>query len=205
MKSTRTRRLVWLHIPAASLVPAVLDAGQMWLKQALDDDPAMDWGAVVFQGVEWLFLGALAPIAWFLARRFPLDRAGWKRALAAHGAGALVLCFGWASLGILLGHWLDHWVAQGRLAEAYINWLLTSVPWSVFMYFTVLGSVDAFIYFKEAKDREIQSALLGEQLADARLGALRMQLHPHFLFNSLLFKDVPLMFPTDANSREAKA
>ncbi len=91
-------------------------------------------------------------------------------------------------------------MAQGPLAEAYVNWLLTSVPWSVFMYFTVLGSVYAFIYFKEAKDREVQSALLGEQLADARLGALRTQLHPHFLFNSL---NTLAVFVRERNTRAA--
>jgi hypothetical protein len=185
MKRTFLGRNAWLYIPAASLVPAFLDAGQMWLKESLDEAPSTDWGAIAFQGVEWIFLGVLAPIAWYLARTFPLRQVGWRRALAAHGAGALLLCVGWATLGILLARSLDHWVAQGALGQAYLNWVLTSVPWSVFMYFTVLGCVYAFVYFNEAKDRELQSARLGAQLADAQLSALRMQLHPHFLFNSL--------------------
>jgi LytS/YehU family sensor histidine kinase len=41
------------------------------------------------------------------------------------------------------------------------------------------------MYFTEAREREAQSARLAAQLAEARLGALRMQLNPHFLFNSL--------------------
>lgn len=176
---------VWLLIPLASLVPAVLDAGQMWLKQTLDEYPGTDWGMVLFQGLEWLFLGALAPIAWYLARRYPLVQPRWQRALVAHMAGALILCAGWATLGIVLGVLLDHWVAQGPLELAYANWLLTSVPWSVFMYFTVLGCVQAYFYFNEAREREVQTALLSGHLAQARLGALRTQLHPHFLFNSL--------------------
>ncbi|HUF28712.1 MAG TPA: histidine kinase [Gemmatimonadaceae bacterium] len=179
------RPRVWLIIAAASIVPAVLDAGQAWLKETLDDAPGVNWSTVTFQGVEWLFLGALTPIAWVLSRRFPLDRARWKRTLAAHAAGALALCIGWATLGIALGLLLDTWVAQGRLGPAYFNWLLTSVPWSVFMYFTVLGCVYAFTYFNEARERETQASHLAAQLAEARLGALRSQLHPHFLFNSL--------------------
>lgn len=175
----------WLLIPAASVVPALLDAGQMWLKEALDGTPGTNWGNVAFQGLEWLFLGALAPIAWYLARAFPPGRSDWRRALAAHSAGALVLCAGWATLGIILGRWLDHWVAQGPLQQAYVNWLLTSVPWSVFMYFTVLGCVYAFLYYHEARERDVHASRLRAQLAEARLGALRMQLHPHFLFNSL--------------------
>jgi LytS/YehU family sensor histidine kinase len=53
------------------------------------------------------------------------------------------------------------------------------------MYFAVLGSIYSFMYFTEAREREAQSARLSAQLAEARLGALRMQLNPHFLFNSL--------------------
>lgn len=185
MGLTWPRRRIWLLIPAASLVPALLDAGQMWLKERLDGTPGTNWGNVAFQGIEWLFLGALAPIAWYMARAFPLERAGWKRALAAHVAGALLLCAGWATLGIVLGLWLDHWVAQGPLGQAYLGWLLSSVPWSVFMYFTVLGCVYAFSYYNESRERQLQAARLREQLSESRLAALRMQLQPHFLFNSL--------------------
>jgi two-component system, LytTR family, sensor kinase len=49
----------------------------------------------------------------------------------------------------------------------------------------VLGCVHAFTFFVEAREREAQAARLSAQLAEARLGALRMQLNPHFLFNSL--------------------
>jgi LytS/YehU family sensor histidine kinase len=38
---------------------------------------------------------------------------------------------------------------------------------------------------RRARDQELRTARLAEQLAQAELAALRMQLHPHFLFNSL--------------------
>jgi hypothetical protein len=34
------------------------------------------------------------------------------------------------SPGVALGRWLDYWVAQGSLQQAYANWLLMSIPWS---------------------------------------------------------------------------
>jgi LytS/YehU family sensor histidine kinase len=83
-------------------------------------------------------------------------------------------------LGVLLGYALGRYPAGN-----YIGWILTSIPWSVVMYFTVLGCVHAFSYFTEARAREASEARLSAQLAEAKLGALRMQLHPHFLFNSL--------------------
>jgi two-component system, LytTR family, sensor kinase len=170
---------VWLIIAAACIVPAILDALSTYLQARLLGDPPK-WENVVFQGVEWLFLGALTPITYSLAKRFPLTRERWKSALAVHFAGALALCVGWASLGVLLGHILDRFPK-----DAYLIWILISVPWSVFMYFTVLGCVYAFSYFAEARERETQASRLAMQLAEARLGALRMQLQPHFLFNSL--------------------
>jgi sensor histidine kinase YesM len=49
----------------------------------------------------------------------------------------------------------------------------------------VLGIEHGIFYFLEARTRETQAARLSAQLAEARLGALRMQINPHFLFNSL--------------------
>jgi two-component system LytT family sensor kinase len=178
-------RHVWPIIAAACVVPAILDAAQMYAKQRFDAEPGIEWNAVIFQGMEWLFLGALTPITYSLARRFPLRREGWGRTLGVHTLGALALCVGWASLGIVLGLVLGTYPAVGKLDRAYVSWILTSVPWSVFMYFTVLGCVYAFTYFNEARDRAMQASRLAAQLAEARLGALRMQLNPHFLFNSL--------------------
>jgi len=184
VERTPGSRPYWLLIGAACLVPAVLDAFKSYMTSRFGGHPA-DWGDVIFAGSEWLFLGALTPITYVLARRYPLKRDAIGRTLAAHFTGAFALCIGWASLGLALGLLLDRYPAQGHLARDYLGWTLTSLPWSVFMYFTVLGCVYAFTYYREARDRQSREARLTAQLAEARLLALRMQLHPHFLFNTL--------------------
>jgi hypothetical protein len=102
--------------------------------------------------------------------------------VAVHFLGALALCIGWTLASGALWRSLGKRPAQMPLREEVANWLLASLSWSLFMYFTVAGCMYAFIYFNEAREREGQAARLSAQLADARLGALRMQLHPHFLF-----------------------
>jgi two-component system, LytTR family, sensor kinase len=180
----RIQRL-WLIIPAACVVPAVLDALQTYMQGQLPGSTrGTSWGEVIFSGTEWLFLGALTPITYQLARRFPIRRATVGRTIGVHIVGSLLLCVGWATAGVALRFALGM-VSQKDLGKNWASWLLTSLPWSVFMYFAVLGSVYAFIYFTEAREREAQSARLSAQLAESRLGALRMQLNPHFLFNSL--------------------
>jgi LytS/YehU family sensor histidine kinase len=155
---------------------------------------------VVFAGSVCLFLGALTPIAYVLARRFPLKQENRIRNLGIHFLGSLLLCFGWATLGIILGIVMSRYPAQKDLGRSYVSWLLTSLPWSVFMYFTVLGCVYAFSYYQEVRERETREARLAAQLSEAKLGALRMQLHPHFLFNSL---NAITVLVRDQKTREA--
>lgn len=67
----------------------------------------------------------------------------------------------------------------------FVNSLLANTPLCAFLYFAVLGCFHAFSYYREAREREAREALLSAQVSEARLSALRMQLNPHFLFNSL--------------------
>jgi two-component system, LytTR family, sensor kinase len=182
---TRPPRRFWPLISAACVVPAVLDALQMYMQGRLAGESRVSWSAVIFSGSEWLFLGALTPITYYLARRFPLRRDTAARTLLVHAVGSLVLCIGWASAGMALRFVLGTTDRRRTFAMQLASWTLTSIPWSVFMYFAVLGCVYAFFYFSEAREREAQGARLAAQLAEAKLGALRTQLNPHFLFNSL--------------------
>ena len=198
--SSKKSRPYWILIAAACLVPAFLDALKSFLNSKFVGNGRVDWRDVAFSGSEWLFLGGLTPIAYVLARRFPLKQEKRSRNLGIHFLGSLLLCFGWASLGIILGIVLGRYPAREDLGRSYISWLLTSLPWSVFMYFTVLGCVYAFSYYQEARERETREARLAAQLSEAKLGALRMQLHPHFLFNSL---NAITVLVRDQKTREA--
>jgi two-component system LytT family sensor kinase len=166
------------------VVLAMLSVLQEYLQAKLGGRPAR-WQDLVFQGGDWLVLGALSPIAYYLGTRFPLRREHWKGTLGAHVAGAFGLCIAWAAFGVLLGSLLHRYPAVGSLSHAYLSWMLITIPFSFLMYFAVLGCVYAFAYFAQAQEREAHAARLTAQLAEARLGALRMQLNPHFLFNSL--------------------
>jgi len=69
--------------------------------------------------------------------------------------------------------------------QMLLSWYLSALPLTTLSYFGTLGAGLALVYFGEARRRETEASRLEAQLAEARLGALRMQLHPHFLFNTL--------------------
>lgn len=177
-------RRVWVLISAACVVPALLSVVQQYIVARLDGRSAR-WQDLVFSGGDWIVLGALTPIAYFLGKRFPLERNQWKPRIAVHVASALVLAVGWASLGMVLGMMLHRFPAEPPLGRSYLSWIFITIPFAVLMYFAVLVCVYAYAYFIEARQREADASRLTAQLAEARLGALRAQLNPHFLFNSL--------------------
>ncbi len=66
-----------------------------------------------------------------------------------------------------------------------VNSLLMRARFNVPVYWIIVSIVHAFTYYRRSEERERQAAELEARLAQARLDALRMQLHPHFLFNTL--------------------
>ncbi len=52
-------------------------------------------------------------------------------------------------------------------------------------YWIIVGAFYAFDFYHKYKDKQLELALMEKELTNAQLSALKMQLHPHFLFNTL--------------------
>lgn len=160
-----------LLIAAACVVPAILSIAQSTVSAKLDGR-AVDLRELLFSGGDWLLLGPLIPFAFAIARRFP------RRRIAVHIAAALALAIVWASCGMLLGAALERFPAVPPLGGSYLRWIAITIPFAALIYLATVGAAEAYRYFVTSREQE-------EQLATARLSALRMQLRPHFLFNTL--------------------
>ena len=178
-RSGVTKRL-WLFALAGSLAAAGLDVLQSIIR------PETALPVLVFRGLRWAPLGGLAPLVYSLARRWPLQRDRLSTALPIHVGGAAIHDRRLAALdgppspyARRLGH--REFLAQGGVGRLDTHGPAMVVP----AVLAVLGCVQAFAYYAEARDRAALAAELQAQLAGARLDALQMQLHPHFLFNSL--------------------
>ena len=53
------------------------------------------------------------------------------------------------------------------------------------IYWVILSSSLIFVYYGRYQNEMLKASKLDAQLSNARLQALKMQLHPHFLFNTL--------------------
>jgi two-component system, LytTR family, sensor kinase len=177
----------WILIFAAWLVPALLAAFNSLVQDGLEGHPT-DWRWVTFNFFDWLAYALLTPLVFRASRRFQLERPHIARNIGIHIVGALLMCAAWASLGTILRLAIFRPSTEATPRGTFLwflSWISTTLPFGVGVYFALVGIQHAVAYLAKARERETQAARLAAQLSDARLGALRMQLHPHFLFNSL--------------------
>jgi signal transduction histidine kinase len=157
-----------------------------WNRRLFGAHPVTVPDALYERALPYLVAAAFAlPIA-SLAMRLPLRGGSLKDVLAplaVHVPCAAVYCLVFAAvlnaIGVALGHvrW-PFWRAVLWSISAYGQGQLT-------FYFSVLGVTLAVRYHREARARAAEKALLEASLSQARVEALRAQLNPHFLFNTL--------------------
>ncbi|MCH7639597.1 MAG: histidine kinase [Bacteroidetes bacterium] len=145
--------------------------------------------------IEYGFWVLLTPLVFWLARRFPLERNSLAQRIVLHLAIALVVAalFEVVRLMILRPMIIQHTMGLrgGRFGRGpgHLNpvFALKHLQFldELIVYLAVLSAGFARDYFFRLRERQREAARLTAQLAEARLSALRMQLNPHFLFNTL--------------------
>jgi two-component system LytT family sensor kinase len=127
------------------------------------------------------YLWALLTLAVFrLCRRFPFTPRRWPAALAAHLFGAAALSL----LSVAVNTRVNALVFPqdpGSFSLYFRGSFYINIQW----YAGAVAAWHMLDYYARLRDREVQAARLGGQLAQAQLEALKMQIQPHFLFNTL--------------------
>ena len=146
----------------------------------------IDWStAVVSTMPRWILLAATLPVVLLLGVRYPLNppRAG---IIALHVAIFLSVSVGHALADAWAVAFANPMVLQlfGMIPRLTRSWYNT-MPTMVSMYAGVLIAAWGMTESRERQRRTLRAAQLESQLQSARLAALRAQLQPHFLYNTL--------------------
>ncbi len=165
--------LVWTVVGAIS-------ASQALISYAVYGEEPRVWLVIKLSLSVWYAWALLAPVIYVAGRRFPLERPGWGRNLSIHlGLNVGVLL---ASVLLLMGVRRAFGIPLGRGLPLE---LIGSINTSLMAYWTIVLVAHAVGYYQEGRARLLRTAELTAQLSEARLEALRAQLHPHFLFNTM--------------------
>jgi len=136
----------------------------------------------------WGIAALLAPLYLKLARRFPLEGERRRINLFLHVVVSLIIVPIHASLYrvMIMQYFSDQiewsWSAFTAAMPTIISWLIVIGPLT---YWLVVGAYYLKTYYNQYQERKLRTAELEAELASVQLHVLKIQLHPHFLFNTL--------------------
>lgn len=128
----------------------------------------------------------ITPLVLWLARRYRFERGRALSSFFIHLGASVLLSF--VQKG---AHWSIVAAYNAALHQQLFSWdplyrnLLSFYDYGLQLYWIVLAVNYAAEYYERYRQKELMASQLQSQLAQAQLQALKMQLHPHFLFNTL--------------------
>jgi hypothetical protein len=132
--------------------------------------------------VIYAFLGLSA---WYPCRAVPLGRSPIARSVATHLLAALLTSAVWVLLGAGLARVLAFLPGLREVPPRYASQVPALFSVGVLLYLVSSALHYVLLAFEGSRDAERREAELRVLARDAQLKALKAQLHPHFLFNSL--------------------
>jgi two-component system LytT family sensor kinase len=166
---------------------------------------AGQWGKAVFGIlVSYAWPWALVtPLIFYLTDIFPLRQGRFGRHLTLHFTLGLLLTLLLVAIEVIAAGLLSNNSLKPEiLAGNFLNALRLCLHIQVMTYWAIVGIRQGFAWYYGSKERELESALLQLKVSEmeaglklAQLDALKMQLHPHFLFNTL--NTISVLMPED--------
>jgi len=136
------------------------------------------WGQALLASLTLFYTwAALTPLVLWLGRLFPFERHRVRNFvihLLLCGPVALLHIWLLQNVNALMRAWISPTQRQAHLWALLIGLGATNIM----VYWAIVAVSHALNYFRKYQEREFR-------LSQAELQALRMQLHPHFLFNTL--------------------
>jgi signal transduction histidine kinase len=172
------RRIPAFVVLAVWTLPALADVADTYVTTAMHGTHPSVLRIALLIAPGWYTWAALTPAILWLGQRFPIERPIRASAIAVHIVASVAAVLIHAGVLSITGRLFDptERFVSGRLnyGETLGNW----APISLLTFWAIVIAGRALISMWRA-------SALSEELAATQLAALRAQLHPHFLFNTL--------------------
>ena len=144
------------------------------------------WEALAQSMLSAYIWAALTPLVVAVARRELPRRSRWARPVGVLLAASLVFPIAHAAAYQVAYPLLMGFPCVLTVQLASLGSLLPlSIPTQLVIFWAIVGATWTVTYAALSRERELRASQLETRLVSARLETLKMQLHPHFLFNTL--------------------
>jgi two-component system, LytTR family, sensor kinase len=186
-KALEKKHLKWLAILGLWTLFGIYFTSQVTLQSQVYPNPTPFWRVLMWQlfsGYVWFLI---SPLILWLGHKFNFDDGHWKKSIPIHLAASLIIATAQLAIDAFVLPKLGYMASAGSAPylEILKKFLLVNLHFSVAIYWGVLGIQQAIKYYRKYRERELRTSQLEARLATTRLQVLKMQLHPHFLFNTL--------------------
>ena len=165
---------------------ALAFASSNYAGYAVKHQPVKAWDTFGYSATEWYLWALMCPLILAITRRFPLTGGAWPRRLPIYVLGWAVCHVVIVAAYMFMEHnWGTPDMQAMPLHQLSLLYVTKKIAFNllVFTGIVVVGhAVDLYHRYRERERRALQ---LETQLTRAQLEALKNQLHPHFLFNTL--------------------
>lgn len=181
------RTTPWLWIAGIWCAGGLFDASQAVLSMRAEGRHGPWLPLFVTELALWLPWALATPFIIGLARRHPIVRVMSARSVAVHlgtFAALSVASEAWSAwLQVLFNPWANHrW-------PTFVDTFNTSITFQAVTFLVAYALILTVTYLVDARERiarqAIETARLNEKLSEAQLAALRRQIEPHFVYNTL--------------------
>lgn len=167
-------------------VPAVLSSSLILVRQRGPGDRQEWWPTLIGQLPSWWLWALLTPLVLLLARKIIVAGPSMWKPLLFHATIGVVVV---ALYVTLEAPFAIHREGRALTPESWIGAIGGGLSFqfitNYLIYFALVGVGHAMSTSRALRARDLQASRLETQLADSRLDALKAQLQPHFLFNTL--------------------
>ena len=144
----------------------------------------------------------MTPLILQLSNRFPLQRGKFPRSVGIHAFAAPFFFIASSAISVTSYRLIfGPYPGSKSLFDSFRSVVIGGFATGLLIYWLIIGISQAINYYRGYRDRELLASNLETRLVEAQLDALRMQLHPHFLFNTLNSISVLMRRDVDAADR----